>query len=463
MKNGVIFTIAPFLPKIVSIFLLPIMTGYLTDVDFGISGTISAYSQAIGAFSTLGLSVVLLNSFFKKPESYKEIWKEVYGFLNIWMILYALLQATVLYIFIPEEAAENKWWIIFLTNFSTVFFGPTAAIGNAYFIYTKQSVPIVWRSFLASIITILVNFYLIVYLRLGYMGWYVGSFAGIFFSNATYWFTINRELHLKPSYNLNIKHIRQYLNLSVPTIPHYYTGYLLEGSGRMVLDQYNMGQGEIGKISISQQLGTIYQAGVDGMNNAMSPYIMQYIKANEGKKIEKLAFVFISVIFLTGFAVSLWSKELFLVLIKNETLQTAYPYLIIIIMALCSRALYLVVSSFYFYHEDTKPLLFVSFGSGIIALVLYILLTPLLGIWGFLIGYYISHLYMGYSGYLVPCYKKKTIVRIPILIILSVHILLTVISYIVVDYLWVKIVISIIILIVLFVLFKNFIHVFKRK
>ena len=135
IKNGVLFTAAPFLPKIINVFLLPIMTLYLTDVDFGIAGTISAYTQSIGAFATLGLQVVLLNSFFKTPLEYKDTWRQIYGFLKLWMIVYALILATILYFFIPEEAAENKWWIILLSQFSTVFFGPTGTIGNAYYIY----------------------------------------------------------------------------------------------------------------------------------------------------------------------------------------------------------------------------------------------------------------------------------------------------------------------------------------
>ena len=74
VKNSILFTIAPFLPKVINVFLMPIMTMYLTDVDFGISGTISAYSQAIGAFATLGLGVVLMNSFYKNPLEYKRLW-----------------------------------------------------------------------------------------------------------------------------------------------------------------------------------------------------------------------------------------------------------------------------------------------------------------------------------------------------------------------------------------------------
>ena len=92
IKNSALFTIAPLLPKVINVLLMPILTRYLTEVDFGISGTISAYTQAIGAFSVLGLGVVLLNSFYKTPLEYKELWRQIYGFLNLWMIM-AILES----------------------------------------------------------------------------------------------------------------------------------------------------------------------------------------------------------------------------------------------------------------------------------------------------------------------------------------------------------------------------------
>ena len=42
VTNSAIYGLSPHIPKIVSVFLLPIMTQYLTDVDYGIAGTIAA-------------------------------------------------------------------------------------------------------------------------------------------------------------------------------------------------------------------------------------------------------------------------------------------------------------------------------------------------------------------------------------------------------------------------------------
>lgn len=461
IKNGVLFTAAPFLPKIINVFLLPIMTLYLTDVDFGIAGTISAYTQSIGAFMTLGLTVVLQTSFFKTPLEYKNIWKQIYGFLMIWMVIYALIQAIILFFFIPEEAAENKWWIIILSQFSTVVFGPTGTIGSAYYIYTKQSVPVVWRGVVASLLTILVDFILIVYLRWGYMGWYVGTFVGTFFTNASYWYVVNRKLGFSPSFKFERQAIRHALAVGVPTIPHYYSSYLLEGSGRMVLDQYKVSQGEIGQISISQQIGDIFNSGTSGFNNAVSPYQMEAIREKNSHRVNTIATIFSIGVFAAAFLLAIWSKELFRLLLSNEALQTAYPYFILYIMALCYRPLYLNASNYYFFYEKTKQLLLITFIAGCMAIILYIAFTPLLGVWAFLIGHYVSCLYYGYSGYFYKAYRDNEKFRLPVFWFLLVQVLLTGLAYLLVGYLMMKIFVTIFLVVFGLFFYKKYKVLFK--
>lgn len=462
LKNSVLFSLAPFLPKVINVFLLPIMTAYLTDVDFGISGTISAYSSAISAFATLGLTVVLLNSFFKTPIEYKQIWCQIYGFLKIWMIVFACFQALLLYFCIPEEAAENRWWIIILTNFSTVFFGPTGTIGSSYYIYNKQSVPVVWRSIVASVVTVLVDFILIVYLHWGYMGWYVGSFVGTFFTNASYWYVVNWKLDLKPSYRFDRPLIKNALKVGVPTIPHTYTAYLLEGSGRMVLDRYHTPQGEIGRVSISQQVGDMFQQGITGLNNAVSPFMMQAIKDNDNKKLKTISFLFIAFIFSLAFFLALWSKEIFWILLKNESLRSAYPYFIAYVMALCYRPMYLIVSNYYFYYERTPQLLLITFVSGCIALAFYIIFTPMMGVWAFLVGHYLACLYYGYSGYFYSGFKKNTSFRLPCGLIFISQLLLTAAAFLLVNCFWLKIALTALASVVGLVIFFKYRYAFVK-
>ncbi len=448
VKNGLLFTVAPFLPKIINVVLLPIMTKYLTDVDFGISGTISAYTQSIGAFVTLGLTVVLQNSFFKTPLEYKDIWRQIYGFLKLWMIIYAIAQSVILYFFIPEQAIENRWWIIILSQFSTVLFGPTGTIGSSYYIYSKQSFPVVWRSVVASLLTILVDFVLIVFLRWGYMGWYVGSFVGIFFTNASYWKVVNDKLGLKPNYHINWRFLKKALSVGIPTIPHYYTNYLLEGSGRIVMNQDHIPQGDIGQISVTQQMGDLFIAGTTGLNNAISPYQMESLRNKNGQRINYITTIFTLIIFALAFVLAIWSKEIFRLLLSNKSLQISYPYFILYVMALCYRPLYLNASNYYFYFERTKQLLMITFLSGCIALALYIAFIPILGIWAFLIGHYISCLYFGYSGYFYKGYRENTTKKLSVIWFLVIQLILTILAFVLVEYFLIKVLVTAILVIV---------------
>lgn len=463
VKNSFLFTLAPLLPKVINVFLMPIMTRYLTDVDFGISGTISAYSQAIGAFAVLGMGVVLQASFYKNPENYKDLWRKIYGFLNVWMIIYAIIQGILLYFIIPEEAIDNRWWIIILTNFSTVFFGPTATIGQRYFQYNKQAVPVVWRSLFASVLTVVVDFVLIVFLRWGYMGWYVGSFAGTFFSNASYWYTVNYKLGFHPNYHFKWSEIKRALSVSMPTIPHYYTSYLLDGSGRMVMDQYDIPQAEIGRVSLTQQIGGLFSMGMMGVNQALSPFFMQFIKENKEKSGYKLGLLYVAVCFMTAFLFSIWSRELFDLLISNNSLKTAYPLCIAYVMALCYRPMYVMAARYNFYYEQTKQLLLITFVAGVIAIILYIILTPFLGIWGFLVGHYIASLYYGYSGYFYSCYKENSKIKFPFVIIFFIQIGLTLIAFPLVELLLLKTLVTLFIVVALTILLYKNKHYFIKK
>ena len=59
LTNTLLFGLAPYVPKVVSVFLMPVMTRYLTSTDYGIAGTIDAYTSALSTFATLEFGSVL--------------------------------------------------------------------------------------------------------------------------------------------------------------------------------------------------------------------------------------------------------------------------------------------------------------------------------------------------------------------------------------------------------------------
>jgi O-antigen/teichoic acid export membrane protein len=67
-KESFLYTFANHAPLLVNIFILPIITPYLTANDYGIYGLALAYTGALSALANLGFIPLFQNSFFKKNK-----------------------------------------------------------------------------------------------------------------------------------------------------------------------------------------------------------------------------------------------------------------------------------------------------------------------------------------------------------------------------------------------------------
>lgn len=434
LKGSAVYGIAPFVPRILTVLLMPVLTTYLTSTDYGIIGTITAITFAVQALQDLGLRVLLPNYFYKSPNYYKVMWRELYGFLSLWMIVFAVIQGVLLYFFIPSEASSNKWMIILLSNFSTVFFGPTAMIGQTYYQLNLRPEPVAFRVVLTGVTTILVNCLCVAVFHWGYMGAYVGSFAGIFLSNLSYWPVVNRKLGLSPIYNFKWKTIKNALTVSLPTIPHYYTGYLMNSTNVVAMNTYRKPQSEIGHLTMSQSFSNMFETAINAVNQVVSPMSYQYIREKNSEDMRRLIFFYIMITYSLTFLYSLWSREVFSILINNAELAQTYKYSIILVMALNYRPLYVHCCNYFFYHEHTVQLLGISLAAGVLSCIFYFTMIPIMGIYATLFGFYIGCIYYGYVGYLFKFYKDKTIFNIKWCIFLLLQVLLTVVVYLCVDF-----------------------------
>lgn len=448
-KGSVIYGLAPFVPRILTVLLLPILTKYLTSVDYGIIGTITAVTFAVESLRDLGLRVLLPNYFYKCPSQYKIAWREIYGFLSLWMVIFALIQATVLYLFIPEEAEENKWLIILFSNFSTVLFGPTSIMGSTYYQLNLKPIPVVVRTVVASVVTILVNFFCVVIYRWGYMGAYVGSFAGTFVANLSYWPVVNRKLGLSPIYNFKWRTIYGMLKVGVPTIPHDYSGYLLTSSSVVAMNIYNKPQSEIGHLTMARNMSGIFDSLIYAINQVFNPMCYKNIRDKNSTEIRRLVFTYILMAYTMTFLYSIWAREFYDILISNEEIAATYKYSIGLVMAFNYIPVYVYCGTYFLYHEQTVKLLLITFISGVISCLFYFATLPFLGVSGAIIGFYIGCLYQGYSGYFFHFYKRNTIYDLSWKRFLSIQLFLTAIVYYCVDFnIFVKLLISLLFLMV---------------
>lgn len=432
-SHTILYGIAPQISKIAGIFTLPIITQYLTEVDFGVYGVITAVVGGISVFAHLGLGIILNNSFVKTPLHFKWVWRQIYGFLIIWNLPYALMLGGIIYLFVPDEAVKNVFWIILLNVLPIVFFGPTSTLGNAYYQLRQNPLPIVVRTSLLGFLTVALNLYFIAGLKMGYMGWFLSTAIGQMILQLSYWIPINITHRITPIFNFKWRYLKKYLSITVPTIPHYYGAYLLNTSDRVVMKMVNVNTESIGMYNAANLIGNLFQTLSTASGQAVAPFLLKLYKDRNEFQARKLIFSLQIIFLFLTFCASIWMKEVFSLLIKNKALSQVYPIAIIIVMAYNYRPMYLGANNRLFYYEKTKVLLKVTFVAGILNLLLNFLFIPF---WGYKVAAYttfICLMYMGYIGYYLKEFRDSNNVNYHPMKWLTVTVLLTILAYFIVE------------------------------
>ena len=436
VSHTAVYGLAPHVSKIASFFVLPIITQHLTAVDYGVFGVITAAIGLISVLASLGLRVVLVNSFFKSPNHYKWLWRQVYGFLILWSLPYIVLMTILIYFIIPEEAKMNVWPIIFLNLIPIVFFGQTSTLAMTYYQMCKKPAPIAIRVIVFGILSVFLNWYTIAELKLGYMGWFWSAFIASMLMNISYWIPLNYKIGITPIFNFKWRLITQSLKVALPTVPHYYSGYLLNTSDKLIMEFLRVDATSIGKYNVAYTFGNYFNSLGTASGFAVGPLLNECYK--KGNEVKARALIFIQQIafFVLTFLICLWMKELFVFFIRNDELNKMYGLGVVIVMGYNYRPMYFGANAKLMYLEKTNLLWRVSFIAGVGNVILNLVLIPLFGFQAAAYTTFVSLMYIGYAGYFFKEFKAHTTVLYYPFVWLAATVVLTIISIYAVDFNW---------------------------
>lgn len=401
------YAIGPQVPKLANLLVLPIITQFLTATDYGIYGTLLAYSALLGGLKRMGFDVLLVNSFFKK-NSWRFYWGRYFVGLYIFNFFFAFFFFAFLYLIMPEAAGDNKIAVSLLIVIPSSLFDIVRMFGARYFQLSQKPHYIAMVTAIVGILTIIFNLYTIAYLRMGYLGWIISAAFGSFLMFIFYGIPLFCSLQLRLEYTSNKKFWKKSLKVALPTIPHQYSSYLLNSSDRVVLDQFRIPIDQIGIYNLAYIFGGYLDLFGEAVNMAVAPMVTSlYSKKTmvAEKQVKQLIFFLMAIFILICSMFSLWSKELFTLLIRNDQLNFAYPLSIIIIMGYAYRPLKIGGMNKLIFYEKTNKLWRISFVAGMINVVLNIIFIPLYGITAAAITTFISLSYFAISPFYIKEYR----------------------------------------------------------
>lgn len=405
-KDFGIYGLAPFIPRIATIFILPLITPYLTKEDYGVFGIIISYVTLARSFYSLGIHVNFTNSFYKSKMQYKWLWRQLYGFWILWSIIYVLILFVLLYFIIPDSAKGNSYLIIFLNIVPIVFLGPASEIGKYYYQLIRMPLQVMSRSVIFGFVSIFTTLYFIKYLHMGYMGWFWSMFITSVLTNISWWYSLNISQKITPIFNFKKKTVLNALRVGLPIIPHSNALLLLNQADRVVMDIVKVDTKEIGLYNVAYSLSNIFDTFGFAYSQAITPYVTELINKKEQKTLRDLIFFNQILFFIAALLFSLVAKEIMQTLILNKSLNTVYPLMVLLVMSMIFKPMYTITSTMVLYHERTKSLGLYSFIAGMINVVACVVFIPYFGIEAAAIATIIGFAFLSFSRFWSKDFKE---------------------------------------------------------
>jgi len=409
INHSLIYAILPKLPILLGFLMLPFLTPFLTNTDYGIFGIVMSITTGATVIKGLGLDVILINSFIHhyKSKRYKFVWNEIQGFIFLWSIVLGLLIGLLIYGVLPIQAIEDRGLIITLTITPIIFYSSLQIVSTKYYQLAEEPIQIGYRSLIFGIVSIALNYYLIVVMKMGYLGWVWSLFVTETLMFLSYIYPIWICEKLYPNFLFRRRAIKRHLRVSLPLVPHTSAFFLLDFSDRLVMINLSVSTANIGLYDFAYRFAGYARVFSESIHQASIPLLIkEYKKRKETSYIKDMIFLQCYVVCLVSFVISIWLKEIFQIMVKNDDLVNTYSMGIILTMAYAYKPMYTAMATVFYYHEKTKEFWKISFIGGLINISLNIIFIPIYGYKVAVLTTFLSFLYIGFSGFLVTSFKN---------------------------------------------------------
>lgn len=402
-----------------------------------------AYYTAFSMFVTLGQNVILQNSYFDHKKHFNLVWSRAYGIMTVGSIIISVILAAIFFLLLGRKLS-NEYWIVTSMFAIALISSPIDTIAQVLYIMREQPIPLAIRSIIMGFLNAAIVFVTIKYFRLGYIGWIIGLAANGFFSVGFYLYPICIKNQVYPKLYFKRKHVKAFLKVGLPLVPHNLSLYIFNTSDRILLDFFKVGVRNIGLYSQGYSLGANAMVFMNGLFSALGRTLQVGFRnkaAGDREKLRKLMIITVlgtGMIFFNG---ALWMKEIYLFLFRNPELQTGYPVAMVVIMSHAFFSLYNFAAYPLVIKSRTKMIAFISMSAAVINLALNVIFIPAYGIWATLCTTYLSFVVWGIVGVFIKDARTELswlfprITRVYLLFVLY-GIILTCIVWLLRDIFW---------------------------
>lgn len=377
-KSGLVYTFTNFFNAALPFLLLPIITAYLSEEDYGIATMIMVFVSVMTPLITLGITSSISVVYFNK-----EI-KDFPQYIGNCMITVFACTAVILVIFqvfssiIESFSGIPNNWVS--TIVLIVLFNFIIEVNLLTYKIRFKSKTFAVIKICQTLLTFIFSYYLIAVAKLSWEGLILAKLIVLCSFAVISIILLNKNKFIKLKFNRS--HIKYAILFGLPLVPHLLSAFVVNISDRLFITNY-LGLAETGSYTVSYQIGSILDLLCISINLAWAPWLYSKLENFKENKplLKKITTIGILAI-VTVAAVLILFVPLILDIFISEKFKISESLIVIIVIGFAFQGFYLVFVNYLFYLKKTKEISAVTVLVAIVNLSLNFILIPKYGVIG---------------------------------------------------------------------------------
>jgi O-antigen/teichoic acid export membrane protein len=366
--------------KAVSFLLLPVWTIYLTPSDYGIMGTLAAYSGVLTMILLFGVHAAVTRHYFDFKHDQEAQNRYVTSNFLFMVLVPGIVIAALIMFGRPlwEHITSGKipFWPLVVLMLITVYSGLLYRIPYSLYQAQQKVRKCVALDFGGFVVSMVISLILVVGLSKGVYGMMLGSCIASVLSALVISGLLLREWFVP---RVEWGHVSRSLSYGLPFIPHLLAGWVLAFVDRVMLERM-VPLDDVGRYTLAINLGMVMFMIVTSIKDAYEPYYYNLLSsdAHPDRKIIRIFSVYVTAIGLLALFGSLFAEDLIMLLTPARYHESA-RYVGPVILGYLFLGYYFNVGMAVFYYKKTKLLPLLTGIAAVCNITLNYLLIPRFG------------------------------------------------------------------------------------
>ena len=386
MKNTIIIFLGKACTQLISFFLLPLYTGYLSTSDYGIVDLITTYVTLLVPIITLELEMsifrFLVDSREKKKET-KELMSNNFFLLGVCLSIFIILYLIVgMFVNIPYK------YVILVNVIVCTLSGNFLQIARGFGKTLDYSISCI----LTGVTTIISNILLIAVFRLGAVGMIISMALANGICSLYLFIKLKMYKYIDFSFT-NKKLIKNMYSYSIPLIPNGISWWIINVSDRSIIS-WILGTAANGIYAVSNKFPTILSSLLGVFNLSWSESAALHINScDRDQFFSDITNTVVKLFSSLGVGMIACMPFVFPILINSKYID-AYYHIPILILGAVFNVVICLYSAIYIAKKMTKEVAFTSIIGAIINILVNVILIKKIGVFAASLSTAISYFVM---------------------------------------------------------------------